>query len=53
MPIIPSALQIIGKVLGEEVKLNARDALGVWVTETINFKFTKASGILLIEIPMN
>jgi len=40
---------IDGKVLVEEVKLNARDAMGRWITETINFKFTKASGTLYMK----
>ncbi len=37
--------------IGEQ-KLNKRDALGVWNTETIEFKIEQNSRILLIDVPL-
>lgn len=41
-----------GEVEVDGNKLNTRDGLGIWETETIQFKTTKKSKILLIEVPM-
>ncbi|GAA0871908.1 pirin family protein [Gangjinia marincola] len=44
---------IEGSLMCEGEKLEKRDALGVWETDSISFTTTAPSKILVIEIPMN
>jgi len=41
-----------GELSVNDQKLNTRDGLGIWNTETVNFNFTGASEVLLMDVPM-
>lgn len=43
---------IEGNLSANEVKLGRRDGLGIWDSDTVDFSFTEASRILLMEVPM-
>jgi len=44
---------INGSIVSENQRLESRDALGVWETESIALTAEKDSQVLLIEVPMN
>ena len=43
---------IDGKAELDSTQLNTRDAMGVYDTETLEFKFSENSRLLIIEVPM-
>lgn len=44
---------ISGSITANEQPLNARDAIGIWDTNTITIRFTTESRIIIIETPVN
>ena len=47
------AFVISGDVSIDGEKLNSRDGLGIWETDSINIKADSEMEILLMEVPMN
>lgn len=47
------AMVIEGEIEVAGVKLNRRDAVGVWDTNSVDIKANKGSKLLLIEVPMH